>query len=51
VTLLHKNSGKHILQSYDPALYDAKAIGNTSVGLTYKELTLFAKKMKQIGMS
>lgn len=51
VALLHKNSGKHILQSYDPALYDAKAIGNTSVGLTYKELTLFAKKMKQIGMS
>lgn len=49
VALLHKANGKHIMQSYDPALYDPKRIGNTSVGLTYKELTLFAKKMKQAG--
>ena len=50
VTLLHKTSGQHILQSYDPRLYDPKRIGNTAVGLSYKELVLFAKKMKQIGL-
>ena len=49
VALLHKANGEHILQSYDPALYDPKRIGNTAVGLTHKELTLFAKKMKQAG--
>ena len=49
VALLHKTNGRHILQSYDPALYDPKRIGNTAVGLTHKELTLFAKKMKQTG--
>ena len=50
VVLLHKANGQHILQSYDPALYVPKAIGNTCVGLTYKEMVLFAKKMKQIGL-
>lgn len=49
VALLHKANERHILQSYDPALYDPKRIGNTAVGLTHKELTLFAKKMKQAG--
>ena len=49
VALLHKASGKHILQSYDPALFTGK-IGNTAVGLSYRELMLFAKKMKQIGL-
>ena len=44
VALLHKASGKHILQSYDPALI------NTAVGLSYRELVLFAKKMKRIGL-
>lgn len=51
VALLHKANGKHILQSYDPALYDPKRIGNTVVGLSHKELVLFAKKMKQIGLN
>ena len=39
----------HILQSYDPDLTDTKGIGSTCVGLTYQELKLFAKKMKQTG--
>ena len=49
VSILHKASGNHILQSYDPELFDEKKIGNTCVGLTYTELRLFAKKMKQLG--
>ena len=49
VSILHKASGNHILQSYDPELMDDKKIGNTCVGLTYTELRLFAKKMKQLG--
>lgn len=47
VALLHKANGQNILQSYDPALYDAKTIGNTCVGLSYRELVLFTKKMKR----
>lgn len=50
VEILHKKSGKHILQSYDPNLHDEKMIGNTCVGLTWYELKLFTKKMKQIGL-
>lgn len=49
VVLSHKRSGRHILQSYDPNLGDSKGIGNTCSGLTYKELKLFMKKMKQKG--
>lgn len=49
VALLHKASGRHILQSYDPKLGDDKGIGNTCSGLTYTELRLFAKKMRQKG--
>lgn len=51
VALLHKANGKHILQSYDPVLCVPGKVGNTAVGLTYKELTLFAKKMKQIRLN
>ena len=50
VVLLHKHNGKHIMQSYDPALIAPGYIGNACAGLTYKELVLFAKKMKQIGL-
>ena len=50
VVILHKSSGKHILQSYDPDLMDKKKIGNTCVGLTGYEMKLFLKKMKQIDL-
>ena len=50
VDILHKASGRHILQSYDNGLMDQKKIGNTCVGLTGYEMKLFLKKMKQIGL-
>lgn len=50
VCILHKSSGQHILQSYDPELFDDKNIGNTCVGLTGYEMKLFLKKMKKIGL-
>ena len=50
VTILHKKSGSHILQSYDKDLMDEKRIGNTCVGLTGYEMKLFLKKMKKIGL-
>lgn len=50
VEILHKKSGRHILQSYDPELGDSKGIGNTCVGLTGYEMKLFLKKMKQMKM-
>lgn len=50
VDILHKASGRHILQSYDNELMDQKKIGNTCVGLTGYEMKLFLKKMKQIGL-
>lgn len=50
VDILHKSSGEHILQSYDPDLMDQKKIGNTCVGLTGYEMKLFLKKMKQIDL-
>ncbi len=49
VSIGHKRSGRHIIQSYDPDLFDNKSIGNTCVGLTYKEIKLFMKKMKKKG--
>jgi len=49
IDILHKNNGKHIVQSYDRNLFDAKKIGNTCVGMTYQELKLITKKMKQKG--
>lgn len=50
VEILHKKSGRHILQSYDPDLGDDKGIGNTCVGLTGYEMNLFLKKMKEMKM-
>lgn len=50
VVLLHKANAPNILQSYDPARYTSTGIGNINVGLTYEELVLFAKKMKQAGL-
>lgn len=50
VAILHKGSGRHILQSYDAELMDQKNIGNTCVGLTGYEMKLFIKKMKQVGL-
>lgn len=50
VDILHKASGRHILQSYDRDLMDEKKIGNTCVGLTGYEMKLFLKKMKKLGL-
>ncbi len=47
--LLHKASGRHIVQSYDINLMDEKKIGNTCVGLSIYEMKLCIKKMKQMG--
>jgi hypothetical protein len=47
--ILHKANGLHIIQSYDRDLIDAKLIGNTCVGLTYYEMKLAMKKMRQKG--
>lgn len=47
VAILHKNNGKHIIQSYDKELFDTKLIGNTCVGLTYYETKLILEKMKK----
>ena len=47
--LLHKSSGKHIVQSYDKNLTDIKGIGNTCIGLTMYEMKLCIKKMKKMG--
>lgn len=49
VSIAHKRSGNHIIQSYDAYLFDNQHIGNTCVGLTYKEMKLFLKKMKKKG--
>lgn len=45
----HKQSGKHIVQSYDKDLMDEKKIGNTVVGLTMYEIRLCLKKMRKMG--
>lgn len=47
IDIIHKKNGKHIVQSYDKNLFDEKKIGNTCVGLTYYEMKLIMKKMKQ----
>lgn len=47
--ILHKESGRHIVQSYDKDLVDDKRIGNTCVGLSYYEMKLVLKKMKKMG--
>ena len=47
--IMHKNSGRHIVSSYDKDLFDEKQIGNCAVGLTYYEMKLILKKMKEKG--
>lgn len=47
VDILHKANGNDIIQSFDKDLFDEKCVGNTCVGLTYKEAKLFLKKMKK----
>ena len=49
LALLHKASGRHLIQSYDVYLMDEEKIGNTCVGLTMYEAKLCVKKMKQMG--
>lgn len=49
LVLLHKQSGKHIMQSYDRDLMDEKLTGNIGIGLTMHETKLCLKKMKQMG--
>lgn len=49
LNLLHKATGRHIIQSYDAELMDEKKIGSTCVGLTMYEAKLCVKKMKQMG--
>lgn len=49
LAILHKASGRHIVQSYDKDLMDTKNIGHTNVGLTYYEMKLVLKKMKKLG--
>lgn len=50
VDIMKKSFGRSILQSYDKDLMDSSFIGNVGVGLTYKELRLFTKKMKELGL-
>ena len=47
IDIYYKSNGKHIVLSYDKDLFDVKKIGNTCVGLTYYEMKLVLKKMKQ----
>lgn len=49
LAICHKDSGRHIVQSYDKDLFDDKKIGNTNVGLTYYEMKLVLKKMRKKG--
>ena len=49
LSLLHKVSGNHLIQSYDANLMDEKKIGNICVSLTMYEAKLCIKKMKQMG--
>ena len=44
VHIIHKSSGKHIIQSYDKE--SSSVEGSIGVGLTYSEIKLFTKKMK-----
>lgn len=47
--IVHKMTGRHLVQSYDVDLYDADNIGNVCVGLTAREMKLAMKKMRQKG--
>lgn len=51
VSILHKHSGRHLVHSYDKELIDTKGMGNTCVGMSYKELKACALKMKAMGLS
>lgn len=44
----YKRNGNHIIQSFDPALFDVNNIGNCCCGLTEKEAKLSLKKMKEM---
>ena len=46
VYIINKASGRHIIQSYDKE--SSSVDGSLSVGLTYLEMKLFTKKMKQL---
>lgn len=47
ISIDHKRNIDNIVQSYDKDLFDEKKIGNTCVGLTYYEMKLIMKKMKE----
>lgn len=47
--ILHKTNGQHIVQSYDREFFDDSHIGNTCGGLTYYEMSLALRKMRQKG--
>jgi hypothetical protein len=49
LAICHKASGRHIVQSYDKYLMDAGFTGNVCIGLTYYEMKLALRKMKQKG--
>ena len=49
LSIMYKVNGQHIVQSYDKDLMDKEMIGNTCVGLTYYEMKLALKKMRQLG--
>ena len=49
VTQPDKQSGRHLIQSYDANIADEKKIGNTCVGLTMYEAKLCIKKMNRMG--
>lgn len=47
--ICHNTKGRHFVQSFDKGLTDEKDIGNTCVALTYYEMKLVMKKMRQMG--
>ncbi len=47
ISIVHRRNTDNIVQSYDKDLFDEKRIGNTCVGLTYYEMKLIMKKMKE----
>ena len=48
VEICHKKSAKHIIQSY--SIEGSNSEYSPVVGLTYTEMKLFTKKMKQLGL-
>ena len=49
IAILHKKSGRHIVQSYDKNLFDTRNIGCTNVGMSAYELQWCYRKMKELG--